>query len=67
VDDVQVDDHRSHSISKAGGELNVSTPLTPDPGHLLCLYFMGCAKQVRDLHYDLSVCSSNDTEASGKP
>ncbi len=37
------------SISKVGCELDVSTPLTPAPGHLLCLYFVGCEKQVSNL------------------
>ena len=29
--------------------LNVSTPLTPGPDHLVCLYFVGCVKQVSNL------------------
>jgi hypothetical protein len=34
---------------QVAGELNVSTPLTPAPVHLLCLYLVGYAEQVSEL------------------
>ena len=49
--DAQVENqgNRPRSVSQVGGKLNVSIPLTPAPGHLLCLYFVGCAKMVSEL------------------
>ena len=51
VGDAQVEDqgHRPCRIRKVCGEIYVSTLLTPAPDHLLCLYFVGCAKQVSNL------------------
>jgi hypothetical protein len=34
---------------QSDGKLDVSTPLTPALSHLLCLHFVGCAKQVNNL------------------
>jgi hypothetical protein len=40
VGDAEVEDqgHRTRNINQVGCELNVFTPLTPAPGHLLSLY-----------------------------
>jgi hypothetical protein len=42
---------RSLNVSEISLQLDVSTPLTPAPGHLLCLYLgqPGCVKQISDL------------------
>ena len=41
--------NRPRSVSQVGGKLDVSTPLTQAFRHLLCLYFVGCPKQVSNL------------------
>jgi hypothetical protein len=49
--DAQVENqgNRPRSVSQVGGKRNVSTPLTPAYSHLLCLYFVGCAKKVSEV------------------
>ena len=45
--------HRSHSIHEVDGEFNVSTPISPAPDHLLCLYLAACVEEVSECHDEL--------------
>ena len=51
VGDVEIHHQRdrTHRIREVTSQLNVPTSLTPDPRHLLRFYFVGCAKEVRNL------------------
>ena len=42
---VQYEVDRPHSVRQISLQLDVSTPLTPAPVHLLCLYLGACAKR----------------------
>ena len=41
--------HRVRLVREVTRELDVPTSLTPVPNHLLCFYFVGCAKEVSNL------------------
>ncbi len=51
VDDVEIQHqrYRTRHIHEVTNQLDVPTSLTPDPSHLLCFYFVGCAKEVINL------------------
>ena len=41
--------HRTRRVHEVTNQLDVPTSLTPVPSHLLCFYFVGCAKEVTNL------------------
>ncbi len=47
--EVQHQRHRTRRVREVTSQLDVPTSLTPAPGHLLCFYFVGCAKEVSKL------------------
>ena len=42
---IQYEVDRTHNVRQINHQLDVSTPLTPAPVHLLCLYLGACAKR----------------------
>ncbi len=62
--EVQHQRHRTRLIREVTHDLHVPTSLTPDPTHLLCFYFVGCAKEVSNL-INLTVVSFFGSRVSG--
>ena len=47
--EVQYQRHRTRLVREVTHEIDVPTSLTPVPNHLFRFYFVGCAKEVRNL------------------
>ena len=62
--EVQSQRHRTHRVREVTRQLDVPTSLTPHASHLLCFYFVGCTKEVRNL-INLPVVNLFDTRVGG--
>ena len=62
--EVQHQRHRTLLVREVTRGIDVPTSLTPAPNHLLCLYFVGCGKEVRNL-INFPVVSLFDSRVSG--
>ena len=62
--EVQHQRNRTRHVREVTSQLDVPTSLTPDPNHLLCFHFVGCAKEVSKL-INLPVVILFGTRVSG--
>jgi hypothetical protein len=63
-EEVQDQRYRTRRVREVTNQLDVPTSLIPAPNHLLCFYFVGCAKEVSKL-INRPVVSLFGTRVSG--